>query len=98
VVKGYVVLVHETPYRYQPLDLYQQKQILDNRLTPEPEPRFGAHMMTLMETQFKPLYDASGNPVRKIYLYRLHSDFIGCNLGYRPYRIRFEKDGSTRKI
>jgi|GEM_PF-3231732 len=105
LVKGYVVLVHELPYRYQPLDLYGKKQILGcltallgDRITPEPEPRYSAYMMTMMDTYFKARFDANGNPVRKSYLYRVRPDIIGCNLGYRPYRIRFEKDGSTRRI
>ncbi len=105
LVKGYLVLVHEAAYRYQPLDLYQKKQILDcltavlgNRITPEPEPRYSAYMTTMMETQFKPRYDASGNPVRKSYLYRVHTGFLGCNLGFSHYKVRFEKDGSTRKL
>jgi hypothetical protein len=105
LLKGYVVLVHEAPYRYQPLDLYQKKQILDcltavigDRITPEPPPRFSAHMTTVMETPFKARFDADGNPVRRSYLYRVHPDIRGCNLGYRPYRICFEKDGSTRII
>lgn len=87
LVKGYVVLVHELPFRYQPLDLHQKKQILDclktvlgNRIEPWPPFHASAYLTTVMDTPFKPRYGADGNPVRRGYLHAGFRDVMRCDL------------------
>jgi hypothetical protein len=103
--KGYPVLVYQQQYRHQPLDLQQKKEIYDclndlfaHRLIPTPSPRYRVYMQSMFVSQFRPVYDANGYPVRKFTLYRMGEDMIGCCLGCRPFRIRFEKDGSVTRI